>query len=263
MNDSAFIEDLTWPEVAARIRAGQPVLVPVGAAAKEHAHHLPMNTDWRLARALAEGVAARLPVLVAPILGQGHYPAFVKYPGSQNLGAATFIALMTEILEKLVADGASRIAVINTGVSTEAPLSIATRLVRERTGIRVPTAHIRDLGQKAEAALEQKMGGHACEAETSLMLAIAPETVRMERARRDYGGGEHAPRTVFRQPVTFDGDPASGIDHSATGAFGDPTLATAEKGRAILAEMLEELVSGLCALWPDAFPALEPKAVNS
>ena len=45
----AWIEDLAWPQVAARIAAGATVLVPIGARAKEHGHHLPMKTDYLLA----------------------------------------------------------------------------------------------------------------------------------------------------------------------------------------------------------------------
>ena len=89
----AWIEDLTWPEVEAHLKADALVLVPVGAIAKEHGHHLPMKTDWLVARELATRVAAALPVLVAPIVSQGYYPAFTRYPGSQHLQSATFIAL--------------------------------------------------------------------------------------------------------------------------------------------------------------------------
>jgi creatinine amidohydrolase len=120
-------------------------VVPIGAVAKEHGHHLPLNTDYLLARALAEGVAAALPVVIAPIVCFGYYPAFVAYPGSQHLRAETFNALLTDILSKLTSDGAKRIVVINTGVSTEAPLQIAARTILESTGVRIATADIRRL----------------------------------------------------------------------------------------------------------------------
>jgi creatinine amidohydrolase/Fe(II)-dependent formamide hydrolase-like protein len=57
----------------------------------------------------------------------GYYRAFVAYPGSQHLRAETFIALLIDILSKLISDGAKRIVLINTGVSTEAPLQIDER----------------------------------------------------------------------------------------------------------------------------------------
>jgi creatinine amidohydrolase len=247
----AWIEDLTWPEVEARLKAGALVLVPVGAIAKEHGHHLPMKTDWLVARELARRVAAALPVLVAPVASQGYYPAFTRYPGSQHLSAETFSALMRELLAKLIADGAKRIAVLNTGVSTEEPLQIVVRDLLAATGVRIAVADIRQLGAAVRAGGTQKLGGHGDEWETSTILAIEPDLVHMDRAVEDYGSMLAEPRTVFRRPTRFSGDPASGPDYSRTGVRGDPTLASAEKGRALLSEMARELVEGLVALYPD------------
>jgi creatinine amidohydrolase len=248
-----WLENLTWSEAKARFDAGAVVVVPIGAMAKEHGHHLPLNTDYLYARELATRVAAALPVVIAPILTQGYYPAFVRYPGSQHLRSETFIAVLRDVLGKLVRDGVKRLAVINTGVSTESPLHTAVRDVYQETGVAVHIADVRMLGHKSKAMLQQKLGGHGDESETSVVLAIAPAAVRMERAQVDYGHALDRPPSVFYTPTIFSDDPASGADYSATGVRGDPTLATAEKGRAILADMAEELISGLRAVFPDAF----------
>ena len=79
-----YLGDLTWPEAKAWIDAGRVIVVPIGAAAKEHGYHLPLKTDYMLAEALARGVAEALPVVVAPVIGFGYYPAFRHYPGSQH-----------------------------------------------------------------------------------------------------------------------------------------------------------------------------------
>ena len=244
-----FIEDLTWPEVAEAFKADLPVVVPIGAAAKEHGHHLPMKTDWLLARALAEGIADRLPVLIAPVVPFGYYPVFQSYPGSQHLSADTFVRLLTELLERLLDQGARRLAILNTGVSTEGPISLATRGILERRGIRIGVSDIRRLGRNADHLLKQEIGSHADERETSILLAIAPEVVRMDLAKRDYGR-EPAPG-VFVAPTTMQSTDPRRADYSETGAFGDPTLASADKGRAILAAMIGDLVDGLVALFPD------------
>jgi creatinine amidohydrolase len=244
-----FIEDLTWPEVADGFKAGIPVIVPIGAAAKEHGHHLPMKTDWLLARALAEGIAAKLPVLIAPIVPFGYYPVFRAYPGSQHLSPGTFVRLLTELLEGMMDQGARRIAIVNTGVSTEGPIGLATRGILEHRGIKIGVADIRRLGRGADHLLQQKFGGHADERETSILLAIAPALVRTERARVDYG--KEPPPGIFATPTTMQSTDASAADYSATGAFGDPTLASAEKGRAFLDAMIADLVDGLIALFPD------------
>jgi len=244
-----FIEDLTWPEVAAAFKADVPVILPVGAASKEHGHHLPMKTDWLLARALAEGIAARLPVLIAPTVPFGYYPVFRAYPGSQHLSVDTFVRLLTELLEGLLDQGARRLAIVNTGVSTEGPVGLATRGILERRGIRIGVADIRRLGRKADHLLKQQFGSHADERETSVLLAIAPASVRMELARADYGKEPSA--GIFTTPNTMQSTDANAADYSATGAFGDPTLASAEKGRAFLDAMIADLVGGLIALFPD------------
>ncbi|HWC03842.1 MAG TPA: creatininase family protein [Methylomirabilota bacterium] len=247
----AFLEDLTWPEAAARIGAGAVVVIPVGAAAKEHGPHLPLRTDYLVARELGRRVAEALPVLVAPVVSFGYYPAFVRYPGSQHLRAETFMALLTDVLTGFVRQGARRLAVVNTGVSTEAPLRLVVRDFYAAHDVRVAVADLATLGRAVGSRLRQKLGGHADELETSLVLAIEPGAVRMERAEPDYGHLANGPRTVFYQPVVFDADPGSGPDWSRTGARGDPSLASRETGEAALQEITDELVEGLVVVYPD------------
>jgi creatinine amidohydrolase len=241
----AWIEDLTWPEVGQRLADGATVILPIGARAKEHGHHLPMKTDYLLARALCDGIAARLPVLVAPVVDFGYYPAFVEYPGSQHLRPETFTALLQDIIDGLIRHKARRIAIVNTGVSTEGPVTTLVREIYQRSDIRIPVAHIRALGTGRKADLQQKLGGHADEHETSIIMAIEPGSVHLDRAVPDYGNMLTEPKTVFYLPTIFRGDPHSGPDYSAQGARGDPTLATAGKGRAALKAMIDELVEGL------------------
>jgi creatinine amidohydrolase len=245
-----WIEALAWPAVAERIAAGWPIIIPIGARSKEHGHHLPMQTDYLYARALADGVAAELPVLVAPVVDFGYYPAFIRYPGSQHLRSATFIAVLRDIIDRFIDQGARRIALINTGVSTVGPVDIAARDALAERGLAIPVAHVQDLGRKAKSAMVQKFGGHGDESETSVILAIAPEQVDMSKARQDYGHMLTEPHTVFVTPAQFRDDLSAGHHHSATGVRGDPTLASAEKGRLILAEMIGDLVAGIRPLLP-------------
>lgn len=239
-----WIEDLTWPEVAARIE-NSTVLVPIGARSKEHGPHLPMQTDYLYARALCDGVARELPVLIAPVVDFGYYPAFAGYPGSQHLRPETFSAVLHDVLDGLIRHKAKRIAIVNTGVSTEGPVNVVVRETLARHGVRVPVANIRALGTGQKELMQQKLGGHADEAEASVMLAVAPDLVHIDRAVEDYGNMLREPNTVFFVPTVFRHAPDGGPDHSVSGARGDPRHATAEKGRAILAAMVAELVDGL------------------
>jgi creatinine amidohydrolase len=237
-----FLSDLTWAEAGERLAAGAAVLIPVGAAAKEHGLHLPLDTDARVVRELAARAAARLPLLVAPVVGFGYYPAFAAYPGSQHLRADTFGAIAAELAGNFIDHGARKIAVLNNGVSTEAPLADAARRIVEARGVELLILNTRVLGRGADRLLQQSAGGHADERETSVMLAIAPETVRLERARPAY--------RPAGATLPFNLDPAS-PGYNPTGATGDPTLATAEKGRAILAEMEREIAEALRERWPE------------
>jgi creatinine amidohydrolase len=216
-----WLEDLTWPEAKARFDANAVVVVPIGAAAKAHGPHLPLKTDALTARALGQGLIERLPVVAAPVLGFGFYPAFTAFAGSQHLSADTFKAVVRELIGNLTARGVKRIALVNTGVSTEKPLD---EVAQERGDVLV--LHMRLLGRAAEALIEHKDGGHADERETSVMLALEPRSVRMDK-------------------LALDGP------FEKTGATGDPTRATAFKGERLLAARLDDLVMALCQRWPD------------
>ncbi len=256
----AWLEDLTWVEAGERLEAGWPVIIPIGARAKEHGHHLPLKTDYLTAREFGQRIADALPVVVAPVVDFGYYPAFVNYPGSQHLRADTFINVLKDLIGNFIDHGVTRIAVVNTGVSTEAPLRIAVRDIYEERKVRVATTDIRMLGSATKGMMKQKLGGHGDEQETSMILAIEPKSVKMKLAKTDYGHALSEPKTVFYIPTVFDGDRNSGPDYSITGVRGDASLATPEKGRKVLDAMATELIDGIKAIFPEAFA---PKAAKA
>lgn len=223
MQSGAWLEDLTWQEAKARFDAGAVVVVPVGAAAKAHGPHLPLKTDALTARALAQRLIERLPVVAAPVVGFGFYPAFTAFAGSQHLGADTFKALVRELLGNLRGHGVRRIAILNTGVSTEKPLDEVAQELGE-----IAVLHMRLLGTSADALFDNPDGGHADERETSVMLALEPRSVRMDRL---------APEGDFK----------------TTAATGDASRASAFKGERLLAARVDDMVAALARRWPGAF----------
>lgn len=249
----AFLSELTWPEVESWLAV--PVVIPIGAAAKEHGPHLPMGTDAIVADELARHLAARLPVLVAPTLTLGYYPVFRGFAGSQHLRAETFIAVVEDVLRGFIAQGARHLLLLNTGVSTEAPLSLAVQRVFDETAVRPVIADLRLLGQDAAAGLAQRGGGHADERETSLMLALAPATVRFAAAPAFAEPPRHGV-AGFRQPIRFRSDDcAPQPDRWPTGTSGEPRLASKAKGEAVLAAILDDLEAGLRRFFPEALEA--------
>jgi creatinine amidohydrolase len=244
---SLYLEQLTWMEAEAAFRTIPTVLLPIGAILKEHGPHLPLNTDYLLARELARRVAEETEVLVCPPVTFGYYPAFVHFPGSVNLEAETFRELVEQIVSSLAANGAQRFVILNTGVSTTAPLKIATNNLAAR-GIRVALANILDLGKSADGVVENKVGSHANEHETSMVLAIDASVVRMERAAAEIQPwmGERANPVSEAGPLlrTHEG---VGV-YCPSGVIGDPTRATREKGEAILIAMAADVVD-FCRRW--------------
>jgi creatinine amidohydrolase len=223
MTAGVWLEELTWTEAKARFDADAVVVIPIGAASKAHGAHLPLKTDAVTARALGQRLIERLPIVAAPVVGFGYYPAFTSFAGSQHLTVDTFKAVMRGLIAGLAMHGVRRIALINTGVSTERPLDE----VAAETGALV--LHMRLIGQAADHLVEHKDGGHADERETSVMLALDPRSVRMDRL---------APAADFRESA----------------ATGDPTRASAFKGERLLAARIDDMVTMLCRKWPDLGP---------
>lgn len=218
-----WLEDLTWQEAKARFDAGAVVVVPVGAASKAHGPHLPLKTDALTARALAQRLIERLPVVAAPVVGFGFYPAFTEFAGSQHLTADTFRALMRDLIGNLRGHGVRRVAILNTGVSTEKPLDEVAGALGE-----VAVLHMRLLGTSADTLFDNLEGGHADERETSVVLALEPRSVRMDRL---------APEGDFK----------------LTAATGDASRASAFKGERLIDARVEDMVAALVARWPHAF----------
>lgn len=227
-----FLEHCTWVEAEALLTPETIVLLPLGAAAKEHGPHMLLSTDRILAEYLTQQVCERVAVVVAPMVTYNYYPAFVEYPGSVSLRLETARDLLIDICRSLAVFGPRRFYVLNTGVSTVRALAPAAEVLAAEGLILHYTKLPALLGPIEDAIAEQAGGSHADEIETSMLLVIAPETVTMARATRDYNP---APGPLTRHPG---GEGA----YSATGIYGDPTLATVEKGR----QVLEALVAGIC-----------------
>jgi creatinine amidohydrolase len=238
---SRYLETLTWPEAELALLELPTVLLPLGARTKEHGRHLPLNNDWRIAEYLAKRVAEQCPVLVLPTLQYGYYPAFLQYPGSISVRAEACRDTVVDICRSLSAQGGQRFYVLNTGISTNRPLEAARTLLQEQ-GIRMEFTDIRTAYAPLRRQVEtQPAGTHADEIETSMMLYIAPEIVRIDQAERDIHP-DRGPGGLTRDP-----EAETGV-YSPTGAYGDPTLATREKGEIVVEGMVQYLVQQIQGL---------------
>src|ERR1035438_4479229 len=79
---SVRLQNPTWKEAAVALTPQTIVMIPLGAASKEHGPHLRLSNDFIMAEYLTEEVMARTAVVVAPAINYNFYPAFVEYPGA-------------------------------------------------------------------------------------------------------------------------------------------------------------------------------------
>ena len=220
------LSDRAWPELVGR----HPLLaVPVGST-EQHGPHLPLDTDSRVAVAAAQGLAAvRADVVVAPLLPVTSSGEHRGFPGTLSIGAAVFEEMLVELARS--ADHFSGIVwVCGHGGNSEPLGRVVERLAAE--------------GRRSLAYLCGVPGGdaHAGRSETSLMLALAGESVRMDRAE----AGNDAPWSELSSIVRRDGVRAA----SPNGVLGDPAGASEAEGRDFLDGIVARLVDAV-ARWND------------
>jgi creatinine amidohydrolase len=245
---------MTWPEAEQALTPDTVVVIPLGAAAKEHGPHLLLRNDEIIADYYAERVRAAADVVIAPTVGFHFYPAFADYPGSITLREDTARDLVVDICRSLAAHGPRRFYVLNTGISTVFALKASAEILGHE-GIALRFTDIETIAGPVQREVAEQPGGtHADEVETSIMLYIAPEAVDMSQAVRDY-----APKSVrgFSRSAKGPGH------HSKTGIWGDPTLATRDKGRRVVEAMVEGILAEIEALRATEPPPGKPKPATA
>ncbi|MGA2592970.1 MAG: creatininase family protein [Bryobacteraceae bacterium] len=233
------LADLTWIEAEKALRPETVVVIPIGAEAKEHGPHLKLKNDYILAEYFKRQILERADVVVAPTINYSFYPAFVEYPGSTTLRLETARDMLVDICRVLSNYGPKRFYALNTGVSTLRALKPAAGILAAE-GIELRYTNILEVGAEAEKQVSKQEGGtHADEIETSLTLYIDPASVDMSKAVKDYHPSETGGLTR---------DPHKPGVYSASGVYGDATLATREKGEIMARAMVEGMLRDIEAL---------------
>ncbi|MEV6135483.1 mycofactocin biosynthesis peptidyl-dipeptidase MftE [Nocardia sp. NPDC051990] len=224
---------LTWPEAGSRAAAGAILAVPVGAT-EQHGPHLPLSTDTDIALALCTRLAeARSDVLVAPAIAYGASGEHAGFAGTLSIGQAALELLIVELCRSAT-DTFDRIVLVNGHGGNLDPLHRAEALLRtESRDVRV--------------YMPRYPGDpHAGRAETSMQLALRPDTVRTERAV----AGDPRPLAEILPLLRAGGVRAV----SANGVLGDPTGANADEGAALLTQLATDLNEQIRLWWPVASP---------
>ena len=236
--------DYTWEELAAFPGKEEiKFILPLGAI-EEHGYHLPLGTDSFQAVRIAEMAAQKVPgTIVLPAMNYGFCVDTMNYCGTISASAQTICSMVSDIAESLYRHGFRTLVVFNShggnkGVADTAirqallHLNTPGRPLEDNFNLYVLNSFERT-GQEIKTMLEGRDYGHACEMETSVMLALAPDMVNMKRAVEEYMTGDSY--TVWR---LRDMKKVSG-----SGVHGAANKANVEKGKKIVALLVEDLVN--------------------
>ncbi len=223
------LDRMSWPEVEAERDAGRDTVVIAFGATEQHGPHMPLATDALIGDHLAWLVADRLDAFVAPTVRVGCSEHHLEFPGTLSISDETFHLLVADLVRSLARGGFRLVVLLPTHGGNFAPLAEAVRRLGPDPGIEVRA--LTDLGALLaiaqvgvdEHAVPLGEGGlHAGEWETSMLTAIHPELVHMERAAPGYTGDPQAAiASLF----------ANGVRSvSENGVIGDPAHSSAEHG---------------------------------
>lgn len=228
-------EALTWPQIEALQQAGPGlVLLPIGAT-EQHGPHLPTGTDNAIATALCHYASAKTSTPVLPTVSVGVSVGHTtRWPGTVSVRHETLILNVCEIVDWLLVKGWSRVLLINSHFGNDATLRVAVdRLRTDHLGkLQINVVNTFKLSPAIfDYFITDAEDLHANRAETDLMLYLAPHTVDHDRL----GDSDDPDRTVgkvFSYPVA---------QTSTNGVTGSPSLATAQRGKALFREMGDAL----------------------
>lgn len=246
-----FFAYLTWTDIQAMSDKENTVIIqPIGAI-EQHGPHLPIIVDSAisvgvLGKALSQ-LDAQIPAYALPPLYYGKSNEHWHFPGTISLSAQTLLVILKEVAESIYRAGFRKLVLMNShGGQPQIMEIIARDLHQEYSDFLVfPffTWRVPHIAQEVLSRKELEQGIHAGDAETSIMLALLPEQVKMERAVCEY-----PPELPSESLLSIEGKlPFSWVtkDLSKSGVIGDATTATREKGDRILASVAEGWVRGI------------------
>ncbi len=246
MVEEYLLGDLAWPDAEKAVESEKVVLLPLGSV-EQHGPHLPLDTDTVTAFEVCKRIGRAIPSRVVVLPPVYYTPAELSmdFSGTVDIEPTHFIDYLYDICASMVKHGFKRIIMVS-GHGINPPfMSIVSQMVTNRNqAICAGVAYFDFAHDKIKKIVSH--GSHACEFETSMLLALRPENVQMSRAKREwnvYMGLKDSKYTwrnfIDRSPIFF-------IDRlsrfSETGIIGDPTKATRHKGERLLDVIVEDMV---------------------
>ena len=234
---------LTWPQMNEAIAQEKVVILPTGST-EQHGHHLPLDTDVFLCESVCLEVGRRAPdrVLVLPPIAYGLNLHHIDFPGTIHIEPETFIAFCLNITKSVAYHGFKKILLVN-GHGSNAPLVdlIARKTILATESLCFATSYWNLAMAAFSEVKETEVMAHADEFETSLYLHLAADRVQMDLAAADNDrmGKYVSSDSTMNYPVRLNDFWGRWTN---LGVHGDPTKATAEKGKVILEAAVTALV---------------------
>jgi creatinine amidohydrolase len=223
------LDRMSWPEIEAEQERGRDTVVVAFGATEQHGPHMPLATDALLGDHLARMVAESLDAFLAPTVRIGCSEHHLEFAGTLSISESTFHGIVADIVRSLARGGFAHAVLLPTHGGNFGPLAAALELLGPLPGLDVRALTdlstlftIARLGAEEHGVPLGEGGVHAGEWETSMMLAIHPELVHLERGEPGYTGDpEAAVGAIF----------GAGVHTVASnGVIGDPARASAEHG---------------------------------
>ena len=235
---SYYFSEKTWVELEKYIADEAVIILPIGTT-EEHGRHLPVSTDAMIARKfgdeLGRALAGKIPVLVMETINYGFSMSIVrKWPGCPNINPRTFADYIFDIVDSLVVMGFKKIVMLDCHGNHDCLLRLAMREIADKHNVYTMTLSPFQLSANLYNEIKDDPAGdiHGGEWETSWVLAIDPGLVN----EKEYTGVDAIRcNTILRGPVS-----TWGLQDTKTGLFGDPTTASAEKGKALISEAVKQ-----------------------
>jgi creatinine amidohydrolase len=233
---SPYLDQLTWPEVINEIQKGRDtVIVPFGST-EQHGRHLSLGTDSFLGEEIGRRLADHLNALLAPTVSFGCSQHHLAFAGTISLTEETFKRVVLDIVDSLSRHGFRRILLLPSHGGNFQPLAEAVKNIKPTKGTQILA--FTDLpalvteafkSSKSFGVGEAQSGIHSGEWETSLMLWLRPEQVKMDRAKKGFVGElSEILSKIFDGIETLD----------PNGVLGDPRPASAEAGKQYMQDII-------------------------
>ena len=223
-NKKYLMANMTWKEVESTLSKQKTVIIPFGST-EEHGYHLPLSTDYFVAYELAKRIGSKIQVLVAPPICYGVCRRTAFFPGTITISIDTLRSLTTDIITSLQSQGFRNIIILpgHLGSAQTIGLELACQeLLKKYEKLKIVLIDlIKVLEEIPEGLIEEKFG-HAGEVETSLMLALNPETVRMTDATSE--------KPIFPNHLLV----RDSKKLMKSGVMGNAKIASVEKGTTLL-----------------------------